>query len=355
MKQSNAGFTLVELLMAVLCTSIVTVAAMSFLLMGMRMTGESNDAAGQQQTARILLTMVENMAGSGQIEEVRSGGQGWAVLDGSSGRPLLQYANKTIRSGSGTVLIDDLEASTAKLEGSLLTITVETEKSAYTTSVYCRTKVEQKNAVDEEKTDEVLNKPGDTLIPEPGTDPEAPAPDAPTERESRLEFLKTLAGQYGSDGRIIGAEEGGPQYFSEWYVGKYGDENPGWDKDTPWCACFVSWAAEKLGSRCLFSEIPRFCDVDDGMARFQAGSIGSWLESGSTPTPGDCVFFDWTGGDDPAHVGVVFFVDGEAGRIYTIEGNSSGRVALRTYDADDPCIVGYGVLNWKSQRESAAP
>lgn len=358
MKQSNAGFTLVELLMAVLCTSIVTVAAMSFLLMGMRMTGESNDAAGQQQTARILLTMLENMAGSGQIEEVRSGGQGWAVLDGSSGRPLLQYANKTIRSGSGTVLMDGLEASTAKLEGSLLTVTVETEKGAYTTSVYCRTKVEQKNAVDEEKTDEILHHtPEDTLIPDQsGTDPGAPAPDAPTERESRLEFLKTLTGQYGSDGRIIGAEEGGPQYFSEWYIGGYGSKNPGWDKDTPWCACFVSWAAAQLGSEYL-SAVPRFCDVDDGMARFkdEDDSIGSWHDGGYTPTPGDCVFFDWTGGDDPAHVGVVFFVDGEAGRIYTIEGNSSGRVALRTYDTDDPCIVGYGVLNWKSQRESAAP
>lgn len=341
MKHSSAGFTLIELLTAILCTSIVTVAAMSFLLMGMRMTGESNDAAGQQQTARILLTMVENMAGSGQIEEVRSGGQGWAVLDGSSGEPLLQYADKTIRSGSGTVLMDGLEASSAKLEGSLLTVTVETEKGAYTTSVYCRTRVEQKNAVDEEKADEILHET--PLIP----DPETPDPDVPTERESRLAFLSILAGQYGSDGRIIGAEEGGPQYFSEWYVGKYGDENPGWDKDTPWCACFVSWAAKKLGREYL-SDAPHFCDVDDGMAGFKNGSIGSWLESDSTPTPGDCVFFDWTGGDDPAHVGVVFFVDGEAGRIYTIEGNSSGRVALRTYDTDDPCIVGYGVLNWKS-------
>lgn len=351
MKQSSAGFTLIELLTAILCASIVTVAAMSFLLMGMRMTGESNAAAEQQQTARVLLTMVENMAGSGQIEEVRSGGQGWAVLDGSSGEPLLQYANKTIRSG-GTVLMDGLKASTAKLEGSLLTVTVETEKGAYTTSVYCRTRVEQKNAVDEEKTDEILHHT--PLIPAPETpdpetpDPETPAPDAPTERESRLEFLRILAEQYGSDGRIIGAEEGEPQYFSEWYVGKYGDENPGWDKDTPWCACFVSWAAEKLGSEALLPELPRFCDVDDGMARFRAGSIGSWHDGGYTPTPGDCIFFDWTGGDDPAHVGVVFFVDGEAGKIYTIEGNSSGRVALRTYDTDDPCIVGYGVLNWKS-------
>lgn len=352
MKQSNAGFTLVELLIAILCTSIVTVAAMSFLLMGMRMTGESNAAAGQQQTARILLTMLENMAGSGQIKEVRSGGQGWAVLDGASDKPLLQYANKTIKSGSGTVLIDELESSTAKLEGSLLTITVETAKGAYTTSVYCRTKVEQKNAVDKEKADEVLEQPRDTLIPDPGTDPEVPAPDTPTERESRLEFLKTLAGQYGSDGRIIGAEEGEPQYFSAWYIGGYGDQNPGWDEDTPWCACFVSWAAAQLGDAYL-STVPRFCDVDDGMKQFQDGAAGAWRDRYHVPSPGDCIFFDWTGGDDPAHVGVVFYVDGE--KIYTIEGNSGGKVALRAYGLKDPCIVGYGILPWKEQHESAAP
>lgn len=351
MKQSNAGFTLMELLMAILCTSIVTVAAMSFLLMGMRMTGESNDAAEQQQTVRILLTMLENMAGSGQIKEVRTGGQGWAVLDGSSEKPLLQYANKAIKSGGGTVLLDDLEASAAKLEGNLLTVTVETEKGAYTTSVYCRTKVEQKNAVDEEKTGEVLHQPEEELIPpdQPNTDPEDPAPDAPAERKSRLQFLTTLAGQHGSDGRIMDQSENAEyQYFSEWYIEGYGEDKPGWNKDTPWCACFVSWAAAQREDG--LSAVPRFCDVDDGMKKFkdEDDPIGSWRDGdGYTPIPGDCIFFDWSGGDDPAHVGVVFYVDDEAEKVYTIEGNSSGRVALRVYGLKDPCIVGYGVLNWK--------
>lgn len=344
MKQSNAGFTLVELLAAILCTSIVTVAAMSFLLMGMRMTGESNDAAERQQTVRILLTTLENMAGSGRIAEVRTGGQGWAVLDGSSEKPLLQYANKAIKSGGGTVLLDGLEASAAKLEGNLLTVTVRTEKGAYTTSVYCRTGVEQKNAVDKETAEEVLKQKENALIPDP--EEGGSSGGAPTERESRLQFLKTLAAQHGSDGRILGQpEDAAYQYFSEWYIGGYGGDKPGWDKDTPWCACFVSWAAAQLEEECL-AAVPYFCNVDDGMEKFQSGDFGTWRDRGYPPTPGDCVFFDWSGGDDPAHVGVVFYVDGE-GKVYTIEGNSSGRVALRAYELDDPCILGYGVLEWK--------
>ena len=35
--------------------------------------------------------------------------------------------------------------------------------------------------------------------------------------------------------------------------------------------------------------------------------------------------------------------------LYTIEGNSGGRVALNCYPKNDPRIMGYGVLNWKTE------
>ena len=44
------------------------------------------------------------------------------------------------------------------------------------------------------------------------------------------------------------------------------------------------------------------------------------------------------------HVGVVTAV--KDGKVHTIEGNADGEVARRTYMLDDPCILGYGVLNW---------
>ena len=65
------------------------------------------------------------------------------------------------------------------------------------------------------------------------------------------------------------------------------------------------------------------------------------------PIPGDYVFFDWDRDSDPDHVGAVLCVDGN--QLYTIEGNSGGRVAVNCYPKNDPRIVGYGVLNWKTK------
>ena len=64
-----------------------------------------------------------------------------------------------------------------------------------------------------------------------------------------------------------------------------------------------------------------------------------------SPSPADSFFFDWDGGNNPDHVGAVLCVEGNF--LYTIEGNSGGKVAVNRYSLSDPRIVGYGVLNWK--------
>ena len=65
-----------------------------------------------------------------------------------------------------------------------------------------------------------------------------------------------------------------------------------------------------------------------------------------SPEPGDLVFFDWQAPyDDPEHVGAV--TEARDGYVYTIEGNSNGKVEYRCYALDDPRILGYGILNWK--------
>lgn len=364
MKRSTAGFTLIELLVTILCTSVVTLAAMSFLLLGMRMTGESNDTAGQQETARILLTMVENLAGSGELTVPQpQDDSGWTIRSSAdSSKKVLCYSpeEKKITSGGGTVLMDGVEGATVTQEKQpddtyLLKFEFQTEKGRYATSVYCRLPMADPGGETEDAQAALaaFRAQISEAVASNSTTPGAPAPavQAPasvpaTERGRRLALLAVLAGQHGSTGEIIGQTAGEYQYFSEWYIGGYGDDKPGWNADTPWCACFVSWAAAQLGDTYL-SAVPRFCNVDDGMEQFRSGAIGTWHGRGYAPTPGDCIFFDWTGGDDPAHVGVVFYVDGAAGTVYTIEGNSSGRVAVRSYARDDPCILGYGELKWK--------
>lgn len=82
------------------------------------------------------------------------------------------------------------------------------------------------------------------------------------------------------------------------------------------------------------------------MASFQNGKWRNPNDEKNKPIPGDYVFFDWDRDRDPDHVGAVLFVDGT--QLYTIEGNSGGKVAVQRYDLNDKRIVGYGVLNWKT-------
>ena len=57
------------------------------------------------------------------------------------------------------------------------------------------------------------------------------------------------------------------------------------------------------------------------------------------------IFFDYDG-LDPDHVGIVLTVVDDY--IYTIEGNTADMVAVRKYTVNDPRIMGYGVLDWKT-------
>lgn len=153
-------------------------------------------------------------------------------------------------------------------------------------------------------------------------------------------FLSKLASQLGSTGRIL-TENGEGDYYSRWYIGSY-EENPTWNQDTPWCACFVSWALAECGLY-LEGEPARFANVDTFWVELV--TAGDWKDR--NPEAGDLIFFDWIVDSvyNPQHVGVVLAESN--GWIYTIEGNSNGVVALRQYAADDARILGYGILNWK--------
>jgi hypothetical protein len=112
----------------------------------------------------------------------------------------------------------------------------------------------------------------------------------------------------------------------------------GFGSRVPWCAIFVSWVAEQCG----FIEagvIPMFSSTSAGMQWFQ--SRGQWQPRGFMPSPGDLIFFDWTGSGTPDHVGIVERVEGNT--IHTIEGNSSDMVRRRTHQLNGATTLGYGV------------
>ena len=341
MKRNNSGFTMVELLVTVAVSSIVLAAAASLMLLGLRVHQTTQKEAGEQQTVRIVLSALEDLSASGKIYRVEPLSDGWQLqgktAGGTPGAVLLRYNSGKLRSGASgdQVLLDNLRGARVDLDGSLVTFTFATAAHSYSTSVFCRTGIEGDSVGKveaQEKLDE-LKKPNLT--------------DA--EKKARYAFLKTLADQYDSRGNILKGDTSRYKYFSEWYIDGY-DNHPGWNQYTPWCGCFLSWAADQQKAS-INGDPPRFADVDEGMKGFKDKS--QWRERGDTnnmPIPGDYVFFDWDRGSDPDHVGAVLCVEGNF--LYTIEGNSGGRVAVHRYPLSDSRIVGYGVLNWKTGEET---
>lgn len=341
MKRNNSGFTMVELLVTVAVSSIVLAAAASLMLLGLRVHQTTQKEAGEQQTVRIVLSALEDLSASGKIYRVQPLSDGWQLqgktADGKSGAVLLRYKSGKLTSGTSgdQVLLDNLRGARVDLDGSLVTFTFATAAHRYSTSVFCRTGIEGDSVgkAEAQKKLEELKTPN---LPDAADLTEA-------EKKARFAFLQTLAGQYDSRGEIKGKSD--YRYFSEWYIRSYKD-NPGWNQYTPWCACFLSWAADQKKAS-IDGNPPRFAKVDDGMASFQNGKWRNPNDEKNKPIPGDYVFFDWDRDRDPDHVGAVLCVDGN--QLYTIEGNSSGRVALNCYPKNDPRIMGYGVLNWKTK------
>jgi hypothetical protein len=101
----------------------------------------------------------------------------------------------------------------------------------------------------------------------------------------------------------------------------------------PWCAYFVSWAAQQAGAP-LGEAGQGFGSV--GAVAGWAQRTGRWTPAGAgtRPNPGDLIVW---GGE---HIGLVESVDPD-GSIHTIEGNSSNAVTRRTHGADGDGATGY--------------
>lgn len=342
MKRNNSGFTMVELLVTVAVSSIVLAAAASLMLLGLRVHQTTQKEAGEQQTVRIVLSALEDLSASGKIYRVEPLSDGWQLqgktADGTPGAVLLRYNSGKLTSGTSgdQVLLDNLRGARVDLDGSLVTFTFATAAHSYSTSVFCRTGIEG-DSVGREEAKDILTK--EPTLPESTKLSEA-------EKKARFQFLQTLANQYDSRGEIKNADSTYTyKYFSEWYIDGY-KNHPGWNQYTPWCGCFLSWAADQQKTS-INGDPPSFANVDEGMASFQNGKWRNPNDANNMPIPGDYVFFDWDRDSDPDHVGAVLCVDGN--QLYTIEGNSGGRVAVNCYPKNDPRIMGYGVLNWKTK------
>ena len=348
--RKNGGFTLIEMVVCIAIASLVTMAATTVLMLALRVNRQTADTASQQNTVRALLTTMEKAATGGNISNVKSDLESWVLYGENEEQEIFAFhsAKQTI-SANGIVVLEGVYASNAILENGLLSISIETKEGIFESTVYCRVGMELGEG-------------------------ESSKPTVPTDLQPSInKFLTILISQLNSDGKINydslktalskpGATyvpKSEATYYSEWYIGQTyenGVGQEGWNADTPWCACYVSWALVEAGMPAPKFDCDNtkhnhenwFADVDEFLDYLK--QTNRWQErpeNGNTaPDPGDLVFFDWITDDnvkDPQHVGVVLQVGTDY--IITIEGNSAGRVAMRRYAKDDSRILGYGVLS----------
>lgn len=113
----------------------------------------------------------------------------------------------------------------------------------------------------------------------------------------------------------------------------------GFGSRVEWCACFVSWCADRCGY-IASGACPKFAGCTQGAQWFK--NRGKWLAGSGTPSSGMIIFFDWDLSGDCDHVGIVEKV--ENGRVYTIEGNSGDACRRCSYPVGYNQIVGYGII-----------
>lgn len=133
-------------------------------------------------------------------------------------------------------------------------------------------------------------------------------------------------------------------------IQKYGEWYP--NNGQPWCAMFVSWCWNQAGLStdilCKYQGCTagmKWCTENGIMHYVQDFRFGEPLEQGASqnqykedyqPVTGDIVFFLSSG---MSHTGICIYADDTY--LYTIEGNTSDRVAIKRWSLQDARITGY--------------
>lgn len=371
MFRRNEGLTLVELMVTIAIGSMITLAATTVLLLGLRINRTTTNVYTQQNTARILLTSLEKLASEGSIKTIVTEDGSWELRDGENKAIYAyDYEDQTVYAGSNEMLsgvlssavviqATETESSGEEVQASgLITFSLTTEDGTYSSTVYNRALVS-------------------VSFGYPGVDEEVKVEEEQQDayemtRESREAFLAKLLSQRGSYGAILENGISTGIWYSRWF-------NEAWPNSTPWCACYVSWALNEVAdhlnkvpgyegnpSNPVYAHVQTFredlqkCADHIGVeVKFQGREYiwrGVWKNSNYClvegeapyiPLPGDLIFFQLDGDEDSDHIGVVTGV--EDGYVYTIEGNVHNSVLTRNFSLDDYRILGYGILDWKEK------
>lgn len=321
--RNNQGLTLIELIVAMAIGTIVAASATTMMLLGLKVYTKSNQMGLRQNELRVAITAMERMVSEASDVYVDNN----KVYAAGNGESLLSFADGAILANENVPIMEDIYGFEASMAENLLTIKIWLDNEGsepYTFSVACRVHQTAVSTFSRQQSpEEILTM---------AIHDEALAPGVRA-------FLKVLESQLGSNGRIL-TESGAGEYYSSWYIGGY-EDNPGWNEETPWCVCFVSWALDQCkGYTKGYNQ--KYANVD----KLWTDCVTSDNWKSKDPQPGDIIFFDWIVDSEknPEHAGVVYAV--QDGWVYTIEGNSDNMVKICKYSLEYPCILGYGYFNW---------
>lgn len=114
----------------------------------------------------------------------------------------------------------------------------------------------------------------------------------------------------------------------------------------PWCADFIWACAKKVG---ILGSIISGSASAHLLISQTVEKCGATLHSGSSnyvPQKGDLVNFVWHGGSWADHIGVVTGTSKDNKTVYTVEGNSSDSVRLKSYARSSSVFLRFATPKW---------
>ena len=141
MMKRNDGFTLVELMVSIAVSTIVTAGVLSILLFGMRINAKTADNVKQQNAVNMLTQIVQTVAEEPNIA-IQGNGIVLLKVDAEEKIVIKQVfleQNGTNILLNGTIFMENVSNFTPKWNGKLLTIEIKTtDGNSYNSSAYYR-------------------------------------------------------------------------------------------------------------------------------------------------------------------------------------------------------------------------
>ncbi len=131
--------------------------------------------------------------------------------------------------------------------------------------------------------------------------------------------------------------------YNKWYYGRTVSGS-----SYPWCAVFVCWCANQAGVGTNI--VPKTASVSTLYDFYRKAGLFQPKGNGYKPKPGD-ILIQKSGG--ASHTGIVYSSDNS--KFYTIEGNTSDKVAKRSYSYNDSKLTGFGTPNYDGSTMTGTP